>query len=145
MYSCPACGTADVAARTTCLCGADLTLLRRLDEVADIWFNRALEAAAAGAPGRALEWLSACCVARPTDAVARRAQAKVWAQLGCWAAAEEALSRAAAIEPDAPELAALRQALQEQSQPPPAAPGAGKKKLGKKRTPKLRGGKHAKL
>jgi tetratricopeptide (TPR) repeat protein len=137
MYSCPACGTEDVAARANCLCGADLTLLRRLDEIADAWFNRGLEAASAGAPGRALEWLSACCVARPTDAAARRAQAKVWAQLGCRAAAEDALARAAAIEPDAPELAVLRQALQEQTQPRPVTPGASKKK----RKKKARGGK----
>ena len=111
MYSCPACGTDDVVRRAVCTCGADLTLLRRLDEVADAWFNRALTAAAEGQTGRALEWLSACCVARPTDAAARRAQAKVWAQLGRWNEARDALERAAELEPDAPELAALRQAL----------------------------------
>jgi regulator of sirC expression with transglutaminase-like and TPR domain len=90
-----------------------LSLLQRLDAVADAWFNRALEALAAGAPGRALEWLSACCAARPTDAAARRAQAKVWAQLGHWEEARDALERAAAIEPDVPELEAIRQALRE--------------------------------
>ena len=38
--------------------------------------NRALEALGEDRAGRALEWLSASCVARPTDAVACRALAK---------------------------------------------------------------------
>ena len=82
MYSCPACGAEDVAGRAACRCGADLSLLLRLDGIADAWFNRGLEALAEGAPGRALEWFAACCVARPTDAAARLALARVWPQLG---------------------------------------------------------------
>ena len=113
MYSCPACGAEDVAKRSVCVCGADLSLLERLDAVADAWFNRALEALEEGAVGRALEWLSACCAARPTDAAALRAQAKVWAQLGHLKEAQGALERAAAIEPDGAETAAIRQALAE--------------------------------
>ena len=125
MYNCPACGTDDVATRNLCVCGADLTLLRRLDEVADAWFNRALEAEAAGSPGSALEWLSACCVVRPMDGAARRAQAKVWAQLGRFAEARAALARAAEIEPDAPELEMLRQGLP-QPKPVGSAPAQSK-------------------
>jgi tetratricopeptide (TPR) repeat protein len=90
-----------------------LSLLQRLDSVADSWFNRALDALAEQQPGRALEWLSACCVARPTDAAAARAQAKVWAQLGRWEEAGAGLERAAALDPDAPELEDLRQVLEE--------------------------------
>jgi tetratricopeptide (TPR) repeat protein len=116
-YNCPACGADDVAHRAVCRCGADLSLLQRLDGIADAWFNRALAALAEGAPGRALEWLSASCTARPSDAAARRAQAKVWAQLGRWAEARDALQRAAALEPDAPELALLRQAFKEAEAP----------------------------
>ncbi len=112
MYNCPACGAEDVANQPVCRCGADLSLLQRLDAVADAWFNRALEALAEHNPGRALEWLSASCAARPTDAAARRAQAKVWAQLGRWAEARDALSRARDIEPDEPELVDIELALQ---------------------------------
>ena len=113
MYSCPACGAEGVANRSACRCGADLSLLQSLDSITDAWFNRALEALAEGAPGQALEWLSACCVVRPTDAAARRAQARVWAQLGLLQEAQDALDRAAAIVPDAPELADIQQALEE--------------------------------
>ena len=113
MYSCPACGAKDVNNQSTCRCGADLSLLQRLDALADAWFNQALEALTHNNPGHALEWLSASCAARPTDAAARRAQAKVWAQLGRWAEARDALSRAREIEPDEPELAEIELALQE--------------------------------
>lgn len=111
MYCCPACGADDVANQSVCRCGADLALLQQLEVLADVWFNRALEALKNGAPGAALEWLSACCAARPTDAPARRAQARVWAQLGRLPEACAALDRAAEIEPDAPEVEEIRQAL----------------------------------
>lgn len=111
MYSCPACGTEGKRDLFRCSCGADLALLEQLEGVADAWFNRALAALAEDRPGRALEWLAACCAARPTDAAAGRALARVWAQLGCWDQAADALDRAAALDPDAPETAELRQAL----------------------------------
>lgn len=116
MYDCPACGAEDVADQAACRnCGAGLSLLLQLGQVADLWFNRALAELRNDAPnrGRALEWLSACCAARPTDAAARLAQAKIWAQLDCWPEAQDALDRAAKIEPEAPELNLIRQALQE--------------------------------
>jgi tetratricopeptide (TPR) repeat protein len=113
MYNCPACGAIDVEGRETCACGADLSLLARLEAVSDAWFNEGLRVLSEGARGRALEWFSAACAARPTDAAARRAQAKVWAQLGRWDEAREALERAALIEPDADELNTLRQAIEE--------------------------------
>jgi len=116
MYSCPACGADDVEGRTVCRCGADVTLLQRLDSIADAWFNRALEALAEGRAGRALEWLSACCAARPTDAAARRAQARVWAQLGRYREALDALERAAELDPTAAELPSIREALDEAQQ-----------------------------
>lgn len=122
MYSCPACGAEDVSNRSTCRCGADLTLLQRLDALADAWFNRALEALDLGKPGQALEWLSACCAARPSDAAARRAQARLWAQLGHWPEAQDALERARAIEPDAPALAEIQQALQDATLGKPETP-----------------------
>lgn len=112
MYSCPACGAENVAGRAACVCGTDLTLLQRLDGLADAWFNQGLEALAQGAPWRALEWISACCAARPTDRAARRTQAKLWAQLGFPTGAADALERAASLDPQAPELAPLRRAFQ---------------------------------
>jgi regulator of sirC expression with transglutaminase-like and TPR domain len=113
VYSCPKCGTPDVADQSTCACGADLTLLRRLDSIADVWFNRALECLDERKPGRALEWLAAYCVARPSDASARRALAKVWAQLGCIKEAGDALQRAVTLDPGAPEIEAIRRALRD--------------------------------
>jgi tetratricopeptide (TPR) repeat protein len=112
MYNCPACGSEEVHNRATCLCGADLTPLQRLDGIADVWFNRALESLVAGHAGRALEWVSASCAARPTDAAARRVQAKIWAQLGHREEAHDALNRAAEIDANSPELEAIRDALQ---------------------------------
>jgi Flp pilus assembly protein TadD len=100
MYKCPACGKDDVTGLSRCRCGADLTLLQTLDGVADVWFNYGLEALNRGAPGEALEWFSACCAARPTDAPARRAQAKVWAQLGHFREARDALKKAELLDPD---------------------------------------------
>jgi len=133
MYSCPACGKEGVAGRATCSCGADLTLLECLDAVPDAWFNRAVEALSAGRRGAALEWLAACCAARPTDAAAQRALAKVWAQLGHPAEARAALDRAAEIEPDAPELAELRQALEEVGAKRPRKPAPAKPRRAKRR------------
>lgn len=111
MYSCPACGASAVARRSRCVCGADLSLLVSLDGLCDTWFNSALTALAAGATGRALEWFAACAAARPSDGAALRALARVWAQLGHHREAGEALERAAAIEPDAPDVAVIRKAL----------------------------------
>jgi tetratricopeptide (TPR) repeat protein len=112
-YSCPACGAEVAERRLICACGADLGLLARLDAVADAWFNEALASLAAGAPGRALEWLSACCAARPADAAARRVQAKLWARFGHWREAHDSLDRAAAVDPDAADLQAIREAVNE--------------------------------
>ena len=126
MYSCPACGAEEVAGRSRCECGADLTLLQHLDAIADAWFNKALDALKEGAHGRALEWLSACCAARPTDAAARRAQAKVWAQIGRPNEARDSLERAAELEPDSPDIAQIRDALL------PARPKPSKRKKRKR-------------
>lgn len=101
--TCPACSTEIPAHATRCGCGADVTLLRQLDGLPDAWFNRALEALANGEPGRALEWLAGTCVARPTDAAALRALARVWAQLGHPREALAAWERAAELEPIPPE------------------------------------------
>lgn len=114
MYNCPACGIEDVAQDTNCRCGADLSLLLQLDSLADLWFNRALGELRDNAPGRALEWLSAACAVRPADAAARRAQARLWAQLGRYGEARDALARSAELEPDAPELVAIVAALNDE-------------------------------
>jgi cytochrome c-type biogenesis protein CcmH/NrfG len=113
MYRCPACGRDGIAKRMRCFCGADLSLLAQLDSLCDAWFNSALEALAAGKPGRAIERLSACCTARPSDVSALCALAKTWAQLGHLDDATDALGRATAVQPDAPELAEIRRALDE--------------------------------
>jgi tetratricopeptide (TPR) repeat protein len=111
LYSCPACGADQTPGSPRCRCGADLRLLQQLDSLADAWFNRALTALADGSPGRALEWLAAACAARPDDFPARLALARVWAQLGRPTEAADALERAAALDPDAPEVAALREII----------------------------------
>jgi tetratricopeptide (TPR) repeat protein len=111
--NCPSCGC-DLGDGSACPgCGTDVTLLACLDAQPDAYFNRALEAFAAGRPGRGLEWLAACCAARPTDAPALRALARAWAQLGHAAAARDALDRAQAVDPDAPEQAAIKAVLDE--------------------------------
>ena len=110
-YSCPACKRDGVGGQARCTCGADLELLWRLDEVADHWFNTGLASLAAGNRGRALEWLAACCVARPSDAAAHGALARVWAQLGHGPEAEDALARARDLDPDAPDLATIGEGL----------------------------------
>jgi Flp pilus assembly protein TadD len=112
-YGCPSCGADAAAGQLRCACGADLALLVGLGAIADAWFNRGLEALAAGQDARALEWLAAACAARPTDAAALRALARVWARLGHRAAARTALARAEEIEPGAPDLDELRRALSE--------------------------------
>ncbi len=117
MHTCPACGRKTISGMLRCDCGADLSLLAMLDATVDGWFNRGLAAANNNSAAEALEWFSACCVARPTDAPARIAQAKCWARLGRFDEALVALDKAAALEPDngEPELLAraIRQAMEE--------------------------------
>lgn len=117
-YNCPSCGKEIPFTRAICSCGADLSLLQGLDALSDAWFNRALKALSEGNRGRALEWLAACCAARPMDADARRAMAKVWAQLGHVNEAKAALELARDIDPENPEVAEIDLALLESSQHP---------------------------
>jgi tetratricopeptide (TPR) repeat protein len=138
MFSCPACGAEGAPGRERCPCGADLSLLATLDALPGIWFNRGLAALERGAPGEALEWLSACCAARPNDAEARLAQAKVWARLGHLAEARAALERAEALDATALGLAPLHAFLEESdgsaaapvetAKPAARKPRAGRKK-----------------
>ena len=111
MYSCPACNNPDVSGRSSCVCGADLSLLRSLDALPDLWFNEALDSIAENRPGRAIEWLAACCAVRPTDAAALRLLAKTWILLDRWREASDALDRAVALDPDAPEVPRLRESI----------------------------------
>jgi predicted Zn-dependent protease len=113
MVACPACGNEIEAGRALCRCGADLSVLQRLDAVADAWYNRAMRAVAAGQAGEALAWISACCAARPTDAAARLVQARLWGQLGHPAEGLQALAQARDGDPDLPGLDATEQALRE--------------------------------
>jgi tetratricopeptide (TPR) repeat protein len=134
MYTCPACGSDKVSGMAACTCGADLAMLQCLDAAIDGWFNRALAALAEGRQGEALECFAACCAARPTDAVAQRALAKMWARLGFWSDGGRVLDRAAELEPDHPELALLRSALHEATAPRPVATsGGGQRARGRKR------------
>jgi len=137
MFTCPSCGEEPAAGQTTCKCGADLSVLASLDRLPDAWYNRALRAAGDGDAAAALEWMSACCAARPTDAGARCAQGKLWAQLGHWDAAARALAQAQAIDPDAPGSAELAKAIQER-QARSAAPAARKDGGRAKKTRKRR-------
>ena len=111
MLSCPQCKNTKIQDLVRCRCGVDLSLLRGLDAQVDAWFNQALEASSRNEPGEALEWLSACCKARPTDAAAWRAMAKVWSQLRRWKDALRCLDRAGEIQSDLAGLDEVRQAI----------------------------------
>jgi tetratricopeptide (TPR) repeat protein len=112
MYDCPACGAAVAAGAAACRsCGADLGLLRAIDAVPDAWFNRGLDAIAAGHPGRAVEWFAAACAAKPGDSRLWLALARAWARLGRPAEALGALSRAVDAGAVPEEAAVLRAAI----------------------------------
>jgi len=113
MFRCPACGVEVQKGWIVCTCGASLGLLRQMEAVADAWYNRGLQELSAGRPGEALAWFSACCAARPTDAAARLAQAKVWGQFGHWSECARAAQRAREIDPTLPGLQELEQLIQE--------------------------------
>ena len=113
MYPCPACGTENGVHRDRCRCGADLSLLKTLDGLVNAWFNRGRKALEEEKTGEALEWFSACCAARPLDAALRRIQARMWVRLGRREEAESSLRRAESLEPGAPELTEIREALRE--------------------------------
>lgn len=142
MYTCPVCGATDVNRRARCKCGADLSVLQCLDAVPDAWFNQGLKALENGARGEALEWFAACCRARPSDAAARRALAKVWAQLGHLKEASRALEESATSDPDAAELAVIRKAISDASKPTGrkkrSSKSRGQSATGKKRGAKKR-------
>jgi tetratricopeptide (TPR) repeat protein len=123
MYKCPACGVDEVEGLGRCRCGADLSLLLTLDATVDAWFNRGLAALARQAPGEALEWFSACCIARPSDGPARLAQAKTWALLGRWQEAGDSLAKAGVLNIDEAELAALEAGIQDMAAGCKAVPG----------------------
>lgn len=110
-YTCPACGKDDVAGLSACPCGADLSILAAISGACDAWFNRGLEAAAAGDLPQAVEWFGACCAAVPTDAAAWVAVAKVWLRLRRRSAARRALEQAARIDPQLPDVLAVGQML----------------------------------
>ncbi|MGB3975438.1 MAG: tetratricopeptide repeat protein [bacterium] len=114
MFQCPSCNSEVKENSFICpSCNADLSLLIKLGGLSDAWFNRALEELNNGKIGRALECLSACCVANPNDAIALRALAKVWAQLNCWQESLDALDRASSIDPETPELEEIRSAVRD--------------------------------
>ncbi len=113
MFRCPACGIEVQKDWVVCVCGASLLLLHRLEAVADAWYNRGLEELSAGRLGEALAWFSACCAARPTDAEARLAQARVWGQLGHWPECARAAQLAREIDPSLDGLPELEQLLHE--------------------------------
>lgn len=94
-----------------CGCGADLGLLACLDAVADSWFNASLAALEQGRRGEALEWMSACCRARPSEVAAWLALARLWAQGGSVADARRCLDEVAKLDPGHAELGVMRTAL----------------------------------
>ena len=114
MIRCPACGVQVSDDKVICGCGADLGLLRKVDAVADAWYNRGVQAAAQGEPGEAVAWFSACCAARPTDAEAHLAKARAWGQLGMWGECRKALAQARLLVPDLDGAADVEQAAAEQ-------------------------------
>lgn len=118
MFSCPECGHDQINGASRCRCGADLRLLHQIDAIANVWFNRALAALDDGSPGRALEWFAAVSAARPNDIEARLALVKLWAHLGRLPEARDALSRAALLEPDSPDIAKLCDALNDSQEKP---------------------------
>lgn len=116
MFNCPVCGSEVKADRAKCHCGTDLSFLIRIDCLADAWFNQALLELDRGFPGRALEWLSACCIAQPSDVDARIALSKVWTQLGCLDEALDSLKRVEQLAPDRKEVEDIRECIKTLSQ-----------------------------
>jgi hypothetical protein len=116
MFRCPVCGVEIAPEWGVCTCGASLGLLRQMESVADAWYNRGLAELSAGRTGEALAWFSACCAARPTDAAARLAQAKVWGQLGHWLECARAAQRVREIDSSLPGLQELECLIAEQKQ-----------------------------
>ena len=102
--TCPSCGAVATENLLCRQCNVDLSILYIINAVPDVWFNRAVESVQSGDWGKALEWVSACCVARPADASAHRMRAKIWGQLQHPIAARESLELARALEPDHPDL-----------------------------------------
>lgn len=100
-----------MAGKAVCKCGADLSVLQCLDAVIDGWFNAGLDALARNESGLALEWLAACCKARPSDAAALRALAKVWGRLGHLDDARRCVDLSRQSDPDHPDLDSITAAL----------------------------------
>lgn len=100
MYSCPECGSDNVAGLSACHCGNDLSALQQLNAVADAWFNQGIEIGNQGRYGEAIEWLAACSVARPQDVECHRALAKVWCRLEHPDEAIRCVNRAIALAPE---------------------------------------------
>lgn len=112
MYTCPACKAEVTAETDRCECGADLSLLRAMLALSDAWFNAALQEAERGRSDRALALVSTCCSLCPDDAQARFVQAQLFAQVGCYQAAQEALERCRDADPDLEGIDELARALQ---------------------------------
>lgn len=111
MLHCPSCSSTIPDRRASCVCGADLLALQEIETLVDAWFNRAVEALEAGDEGRALEWLAACSIARPSDVEALAALALLWIRLGRPDDARRALERARSVEPDAAAIGEVEAAL----------------------------------
>ncbi len=111
MYNCPSCGKENSEQKNVCSCGVDLTLLQCVESLTASWFNQALEAAIAKEYGKAVELLSACCIANPSDAEAFKLRAKAWMGLGCGAEAKRSCDRIIELDPDCHELSQLTEAI----------------------------------
>jgi len=105
MFTCPSCNREINSQTNDCFCGADLTILQTLGSVADAWFNKAIESLHENQTGRALEWIAACCSARPDDINALFVLAKIWIKLNCIHEARNVFERIKRLEPDHSEIA----------------------------------------
>ena len=108
MFTCPECRREGLERRDFCWCGADVSLLSALEVALDAWYNAGMAAVQAKDYARALEWFSACAVARPADAAVLTILAKLWLRLGHPAPALRSLDSAAELEPETLVRSALR-------------------------------------
>ena len=112
MYNCPSCGKENSEHKNVCDCGVDLTLLQCIESLTASWFNRALDAAKSGQYGQAVELLSACCIANPSDAEAFRLRTKAWLGLSRPLEAKRSCEKVRELDPDCPELAQLTKTIE---------------------------------
>ncbi len=112
MYQCPDCefGVADHEIRCP-RCETDLASFATLNELPDVQFNTALEAAGRGDYVTAMNLLGAAIVSRPADAEAWMLAGLIHARSGSWPAARRCCNMVRMLKPGYAGAAKVLQAI----------------------------------